>query len=538
MSRSHRNSTQEIPLEGLRADYDIAKRNSRFRRKRTGVSTVGTTGDYHYRNETDFLYAIELGRDFDRNDPIAGMALDRLQSNVLQGGIGIEPDTGYGQLDDALKKEWSKWANDEDNCDVAGEHTFRELERIVFRSTLVDGDNLALPNRSGALEIMEAHRCRTPTNTNRNVVHGVLLSEERKRLEYWFTKDELDPSQTFAKVSEAVPVKARDVNGNRQVFHVYNPGRVSQTRGVSVFRRCADFVGMHDDIQFANLVKQQVASCFTFIRKRSANGSKFPGDLATGNRTLEQGSSGTKVIDGFAPGMQVVSDPGEEIQPFSPNIHSAEFFTHAMLILKIIAANLNLPVHAILLDASETNYSGWRGAIDQAKVGFREIQDWYIRRFHARVYAWKIRSFLESSKALQLMAKHPKVRSLYGVEFQKPVWDYIDPLKDAAADSAKLDAMLDSRRSLLAARGLNIEVVVRDTILDNARAIKQAKRVSRLLNEDIQHDSERIVWRELLTLPGSKTLGVNLASKIIQDEIGPPQQPQNETPDHQQGAEN
>ncbi len=503
----------------MRADYDIAKRNSRFRRKRTGVSTVGTSGDYHYRNESDFLYSIELGRDFDRNDPVAGMVLDRLQSNVLQNGIGVDPDTGDSKFDAALKSEWNDWASDESRCDVAGEHTFRELEQMAFRSTLVDGDSIVLPNESGAIELIEAHRCRTPTNTSKNVVHGVLLSETRKRLEYWFTRDEIDPSQTFAKVSDAVPVKVRDSAGNRQVFHIYNPSRVSQTRGVSVFRRCADFVGMHDDIQFANLVKQQVASCFSYIREQSPQGSKFPGDLQTGDRTIERSQSGVKVIDGFSPGMQIITDPGEKITPFSPNIHSAEFFEHAMLVLKIISANLNLPVHSILLDASQTNYSGWRGAIDQAKIGFIGIQNWYIQRFHRHVYRWKVRSFIESSPALRKMAAGDKVRNPFGVDFQRPVWDYMDPLKDAAGDAAKLDALLESRRSLLAKRGISIEDVIRDTINDNARAIRRAIRMSRRLNGNLEHDSERITWRELLTLPGSSTLGVNLANAVLQAEL-------------------
>jgi len=35
--------------------------------------------------------------------------------------------------------------------------------------------------------------------------------------------------------------------------------------------------------------------------------------------------------------------------------------------LGILAVNLDLPLCVFLLDASETNYSGFRGAIDQAR---------------------------------------------------------------------------------------------------------------------------------------------------------------------------
>lgn len=506
--------TAAIPLESLRAEYDIANRQSRFRRQRKGVSTVGTSGDYHYRSEADFLYTIELGRDFDRNDPIAGVAIDRLCSNVLREGIGIEPDTGWGKLDDAVRAEFEAWANDPDRCDLAGEHTFRELEQLALRSVLVDGDIFALPNETNALELIEAHRCRTPSNTSRNVVHGVLLSETRKRLEYWFTRDEIDPSQTFAKVSDAIPVKARDRDGNPQVFHVYNPNRISQTRGVSVFRAVADMLGMHGDIQFANLVKQQCASVFGVIRKRPATAVGLPGNQQLGARTVEPSiAKPSRVIENLSPGVIVTTDPGEDWVPFAPQIHSAEFFDHVMLVLKIIAANLNLPVHSILLDASQTNFSGWRGAVDQAKDGYRRIQNWFCRRFHAPIYQWQVRAIIESTPAIRKMVSHERVINPYGVEFQFPVWDYIDPAKDAAADIARITGGTDSPRAVVAARGKNIDVIRKDTLRDNANYIRWAKHMARKLNEDVTDDSERVTWRDLLVLPGSPNLAVNLSAE-------------------------
>jgi len=44
-----------------------------------------------------------------------------------------------------------------------------------------------------------------------------------------------------------------------------------------------------------------------------------------------------------------------------------------------------------LLDASETNFSGFRGEIDQARQRWREVQSWRMGSFHGPVYEWKVR---------------------------------------------------------------------------------------------------------------------------------------------------
>lgn len=239
-------AAKKPPLTDIRADYEIAKRG-RFRRPRKGVSGVGTSADYHFRSESEWLYSIEYARDLDRNDGVAGMVVDRLLDNVLQdSGIRPDPSTGDENADAELKRRWQEWSSDEDQCDLAGEMTFCEMERSVLRGCLVDGDILPILNESGAVEVMEAHRCRTPRNTRKNVVFGVQLNEFRRRLKYLFTKEELDPGRALRKVSDTKPIDTRDEDGNRQVLHVFDPDRVSQTRGVSCFRRCADALGMHD----------------------------------------------------------------------------------------------------------------------------------------------------------------------------------------------------------------------------------------------------------------------------------------------------
>ena len=71
------------------------------------------------------------------------------------------------------------------------------------------------------------------------------------------------------------------------------------------------------------------------------------------------------------------------------------------MLLGILAVNLDLPLCVFLLDASETNYSGFRGAIDQARHRWREIQSWMMGSFHGPVYEWKVRQWAVTDSALR-----------------------------------------------------------------------------------------------------------------------------------------
>lgn len=495
----------------MRSDYNAA-RSSRYRRRRTGLASAGSGADYHYASENDFLRVMEYARDFDRNDMVVGQITDRAVTNTVQNGMALAPQTGDEGADREIKARWDEWSNDPDRCDVMGEHTFGDMEYFALRHTLVDGDLVALPLRSGHLQLVEGHRIRTPGNTKRNVVHGVLLEEAprpRKRVEYWITKDDIQPHQAVSKVSEVKRYPVRDEEGHRQLFHVYNPKRVSQTRGVTAYAPIFDAIGMHDDAQFAALVKQQVAACFAIFRERGPDYD--PGaDYQRGERTSDTlGDGSTRRIEGIAPGMEIQGEVGEKLQGFSPNVPGEGFFPHVKLILTFIGINLGMPLVLVLLDASETNFSGFRGAVDQARMGFRRNQTWLIRRLHCPTYRWKVRQWMAEDAFLRAASKRSGVDLMRHL-WNPPTWPYIEPLKDAGTALLRMRNGLTSPRRLHAEHGDDHQQIIRETIADNGFAIIRAKRQAARINKRFADDGQPVHWRELLSLPTPDGVKVSL----------------------------
>ena len=70
-------------FDGMRADYEAAKRSSRFQRRRRGVPTMGAGADYHYASESDYLWMQEAARDIYRNDVVVGQITDRAVVNTI-----------------------------------------------------------------------------------------------------------------------------------------------------------------------------------------------------------------------------------------------------------------------------------------------------------------------------------------------------------------------------------------------------------------------------------------------------------------------
>jgi capsid protein len=257
-----------------------------------------------------------------------------------------------------------------------------------------------------------------------------------------------------------------------------------------------DAIGMHGDIQFAKLVQQQIVSCFAVFRERAlATLGGDPG--AIGERSTETltDNATTRVIEGIAPGMMITGAPGERLTGFSPNVPNAEFFEHAKLILTIIAINLGLPVHVLLLDPSQTNFSGWRGAIDQARMGFQDIQQWMIQLFYQPVYRWKVRQWIATDETIRRYSQYASV-DIFRAKWNPPYWPYIEPEKDAKADALIVEKGLNSRRAVLARRGLDVDDIDRARIEDQITLMTTALDAANKLNA--KYPDAGITWRDIL----------------------------------------
>ena len=473
----------------LRSDFR-ASQDSRFMARLTGVHHQGSGADYHYRYERDYLHMIERARHYERDNPVIGQGISRLAANVMQEGFSPDPASGSPDFNALAKDKWAEWAEESSQCHSEGEHSFRAIEELVFRSAIRDGDIFALPLVDGSLQLIEGHRPRTPRNTLRNVVHGILMDDRARRQELWVSKEDIGVSESVRLVSDISRVPWRDSEGFHQVFQVFFPKRTSQRRGYTALAPVSDTIGQSDDLFFTMLVKAQMNALIVLLEEQQAGGIAGVDGTPLGSlrETLVDG------IPGIDSGLHVKVQDGRTIKGHAPAVPNAEFFTHANLLLTFIAVNLDIPVAVLLLDASNTNFSSWRGTIEQARIRFRYLQKLVRDQFHRPVYEWKVRQWLATDSKLQSYVT-AGVNPLKH-KWKIPGWPYIDPFKDAQADNLLVEKFLSSPRRVLGARGHDWAEVAPEIVADKAQLIELAIDAAEQINA--RYPNAGVTWREIL----------------------------------------
>ena len=402
-----------------------ASRPSRFRRNRTGL---GGTADAHYAHEREFWNIREFCRDMDRNDAMIGQMIDRAKDNILQSPLIPVPQTPDKTLNKDISFRWSNWAPHADQVDIARKFNFHQGCKMILRHKMIDGDCFALPTGLGRLQFVEGDRVNSPPNLFDNVVHGVELDSVGGADKYWLVVE----NQNRRKFGgHRLPFRfdkraALDEEGFPNVLHILDPKRFTQSRGMSVLTPVFDLCGQFEDLNFAKVIQQQFSACIALFITRER-------DFKLGSRETQQGEDGsTDYLEKISPGMIVRGKRGEDIKGFSPNVTPPELFDHMRMLLRMISVNVGLPLFLGLLDSSDTVFHGYRGEWEQAKIGFRGVQDNIIEQFCKHVYRWKVREWFGRDPRYQKLHLSD---GLYLHRWSRPGWPYIDPLTDAKADA-------------------------------------------------------------------------------------------------------
>ncbi len=493
----------------MRADYD-AMRPSQFVRSRQGLAPMGGGADYHIRNETAFFRLVEAARDSVRNDSIIGKTIERAALNVVQGGFTLCPETGDEKLDTYLFDRWTDWSGDPEQCDVAGEYSLVEQLQLVVEATLTDGDIVGLCTAEGQIQLIESHLVRNPRQktAGQQTVIGVELDEFRRRVAYHVRNESLDPKRLGGYGQSGRRIPTRDEQGHRQVVHMLMPKRSTATRGVTALAPIFYLEQMFEDVTFAKVVQSQVVSCFAIWRYRDADSGSPGSDLTatvaqTGARQTETQSDGSeRMIDQLGPGAEIATRPGEKIEGFSPDVPNPTYFDHAKMIMSLIGINLGMPFVMMFMDASETNFSGWRAAVEEARRGFRRIQRTTIERWLDPIYRFKVRQWASENAALaKLLADEPA--KAYRHIFRPPAWPYVSPTEDAAAGLLRVRNTLTSPRRFHGEQSQDWEEIATESVADNAFAISAAMRKASELNAQLADvpGATPVSWREVLSLP-------------------------------------
>ena len=458
---------------------------------RTTLLQLGGTADAHYAQNQRFWQIREYVRDYDRNTPILGQLVDRALDQVLECGLRVDPQTEDPAFNAEALKLWDAWAGDAEACDFSWRQDLNGMERLMLRHAFIDGDTFAiLDDDSGKVLILEGDRVDSSSGQRvvtarsgepiADLVHGVEIDAASRPLAYWFRRQRIGERQLrrrqFGTTSSDQMLRVM----REAVVHLFDPKRITQSRGISAFVSVFDRVSMHEDVEFAQLVQQQVAACIAAFITTDQN-------QQWGSRTTETGNDNETEIefDEFQPGMVTRLKPGEKIDTFSPRNPTSDARQLAMQIVREIGLAIGLPLELSMLITSDTTFHGYRGVVTAYARTARRQQEWVGKTFRSRVYRWKMRQWIAAGLLTPPLSVSDPTKHVV----RAPSSRYVDPLKDATGDKVRQDELLESPRQIAAERGRAYDDIVSETVADRAAMIEAA-----------MAEAERIgvTWQEIL----------------------------------------
>jgi lambda family phage portal protein len=383
------------------------------------------------------------------NMPLATSAADVWVSEAVGSGLRPVPQTGDDALDAIILAAWDSWCN---RADHFGLTNFEGLQAMAARRQFVDGEFFALLVIDGdELRV----KCLDPAQVNPAlsmllptgglIISGIEVDAGGKPVAAHVYKDWI-PGLPLLRGLLSVRIPIEDV------IHLYHPEAAGQCRGMSrlasVLMRLQELDGLTD----GQLMRQRIGSLLAgFIT--DADGTLLDERPHEGEVSLEPGT------------MQRLR-PGESVSWSDPPEIGTEANEFQKAIIREIGAGAGIPPFLLDGNMGQVNFSSARVAL----ISFRRrIEQWqasvlahqFLRPVYRRWFSVEILSGRIADVALnEATLKHKWISP-------KGVW--VDPLKDAQAESLAISAGLTSRRECVAARGIDIEQLDEEIAQDRAR---------------------------------------------------------------------
>lgn len=337
-------------------DYDATKYN----RERKGPSVL--QGAESYRTGYDRIELMKRSRDLAENVGLVRSILMKFASHTAA-NVSYQARTSEPAVNTDVESFWSEWW---DNCDISTRHTGSTLMQVAVMSMLRDGDFLfvLIRDKNGDLKLqgIEADRLGNPFQvyTTSDLIGGIHIDQETGApTAYDIFARSIGNAYTFQqKVSAS------------QAFHLYDPLRIDQYRGISAFHTAInDAQDIYDIINFEKM-SAKVASSQSAIVLRNNNNASDLSDLTADTNFANQAIK----LETMESGKVSYLEPGETIQfPDGPNRPSGAFAEFHKILLRNICLGVGIP-YSFAVDPSAMSGPTARLEMQQAGRTFRRYQ--------------------------------------------------------------------------------------------------------------------------------------------------------------------
>ncbi len=436
----------ESAIEGVGYDVTLPDRT---RRAFAMVAGLMASADRHLSKST-LSKLREICRAHDRQSGIFSGMLDTACDNIWGSNFGFIPATEDNDLDKEIE-DYIGLRMEKRYADAAGLRSFARIGSDSTRALWTDGDILHAKQPNGSVMTFEAHENESPPGLPR-IVLGVEKAKSGRHTAYWVRQ-----VKAYGTGGSQRADKHRRIPASR-VFRAAFMKRFSQTRGVPFAAAVLSFASRFTNYIDFEAVAAEINSMLGYQINKEPTDADITGNTPPGTTTSEETDGEEGVFDKLQrmePGMVFDLAEGEKIAMIGAERPGSNFDAYITTCCRIIGVGVGLPLELFLKDFSKTNYSSARASLAEARRSFRRWQRIMQDDLCGPWYRWQIARGIASGAL-------PADERCYKMECNWPVWEYLDPEKDARANVMQVGTMTKSPIEVIRERGRNPRQVVKE----------------------------------------------------------------------------
>ena len=419
------------------------------------------------------------------NTPVGAAAISTTAMYTIGSGLRLFPRVKYKLLGISANeaREWNKqvaaefdmWASST-LCDVRHRNNFYDLQDILYRAYMTDGDSFVLLRRGVdqnmpytlRLQAVEGNRVSNPRgqdyfgiegpgavemqapNSNNRIINGVEVNKDGAIVAFWVS-NRAPHDFTSLELTDWQRVKAFGGRvGMPNVLHICHDERPDQYRGVPYLAPVLEQLKQVSRYSKAELTSAIVKSFFAlfFVSENTNNSindvlgaSTYDDDdydpLAPVVNPAEY-HLGPGTLNALPKGVNVKSvDASNSQSTFEPFMHE---------LIKQIAAAIGQP-YEVLMKSFNSSYSASRAALLQAWEQYRLRRVWFTRDLCQPVYElWLTEAVASGRIKAPGFFDDPVKRYAYcNAEWYGPSMSILDPVKDINGSALRTTYGLSTR---------------------------------------------------------------------------------------------
>ncbi len=431
---------QKKVLEGYQSERDLQTFIS------NRVNNISSSSILHENKSRVNL--VNASREYYRNNSIYKGIINRITNYIVANGMKLNITGVDKATSDKIESDYKKYW---DNPEIRNLFSGIKIEQLICKELLLCGDVGIYVNDNGKIQVIESEQI-----TSKSIKNGIKTKSTGEYETFFVTPYKENGTLDYTKSVE--------IESNKMLF-IADLERVSSLRGLPAFQSAFPILEHIDNVlKNESLAWDEITRFVAVIKTENSSIAKLNGTPGNNNLEIDR-------IINLDRGTFINAGNNESISGIPRDLPQNNLEQSLVCFLRLIGLPLNIPLEAILLDWTKSNYAQARAVLEQLYQTLRIYQDLLIKSFYIPLFKKWYNNFYEKDE-INIDLDN------IGIEFIPASFAWFDPLNEIKAQSEMRKLGINTYTEMLKSRGKEpneIQKSIYDELINANNMKKQFK---------------------------------------------------------------